>query len=254
MTDGMYTKRNDTIVEMDSNTVNRPYRFTNEQFEELLNRIAAPPPPPAPASGLGNPGPLGLGSFALTTFVLSCFNAGVFIDKRLEPVVLPLALFYGGIAQFAAGMWEFQTSNTFGATAFTSYGCFWMSFAAYVYLIVPTLEASSLNVSDATGLYLLGWTVFTVYMTFAAYRVSKAVLSVFFFLSITFLLLTIGALAPSAGTTRAGGWFGLITAFCAWYSSAAVVINTAHGREVLPVGAYVRRQARANLAAEDLKV
>ncbi|KAI8998014.1 GPR1/FUN34/yaaH family-domain-containing protein, partial [Gaertneriomyces semiglobifer] len=187
---------------------------------------------------LGNPGPLGLGAFALTTFVLSAFNAGVFIDAKLEPVVLPLALFYGGLAQFAAGMWEFKTNNTFGATAFSSYGAFWMSFAGYVFFIVPAIEASAVaeKLHQATGIFLFAWLLFTLYMNVAAWRVSKAVFWVFTWLSITFLLLSIGALAESSRCTKAGGWFGLITAFCAWYGSAAVVINSTYGHEVLPIG------------------
>ncbi|KAI9094006.1 GPR1/FUN34/yaaH family-domain-containing protein [Phlyctochytrium arcticum] len=207
------------------------------QLAQLL-ALLPKPAPPTPPSGLGNPGPLGLAAFATTTFVLSCFNTGVLIDKRLEGVVLPLGLFYGGIAQFAAGMWEYQTNNTFGATAFTSYGAFWMSFAAYVYFIVPTL-AEIPNAHYATGLYLLAWTIFTLYMTVAAWRVSRAVFAVFFFLSITFFFLTVGTLADHSGTHDAGGWFGLITAFTAWYGSGAVVINSTFGRAVLPVGTYV---------------
>ncbi|KAJ3046886.1 Poly [ADP-ribose] polymerase 3 [Rhizophlyctis rosea] len=213
------------------------YTITSEQLDQILNRLA-PPKPILPRTGLGNPGPLGLGAFALTTFTLSCFNAGVFIEKELEGVVLPLALFYGGLAQFAAGMWEYKVENTFGATAFSSYGAFWMSFAAYVYLIVPTLTPAIAN--HATGLFLFAWTIFTLYMWVASFRVSVSVFAVFTGLFPTFLLLTIGALANSPVTTRVGGWFGLATAAAAWYGSAAVVINSTFGRGVMPVGAYSR--------------
>ena len=165
--------------------------ISNEQFEELLGRIGNSN---ANQSVKVNPGALGLGAFALTTFILSIFHAGeYFINIKYEPVVLPVALFYGGLAQFAAGMWEFQTNNTFGATAFTSYGAFWMSFAAYVYLIVPTLISTG-NVNEATGLFLLSWLIFTLYMTVAAFRTSRVLFILFVVLSITFLLLVIGNL------------------------------------------------------------
>src|SRR4051812_22970298 len=89
-------------------------------------------PAAAATAGIADPGPLGLAAFAATTFVLSLFNAKLVKDANLEAVVLPLALFYGGLAQLLAGMWEFKKANTFGATAFASYGSFWLAFAAYV--------------------------------------------------------------------------------------------------------------------------
>ena len=213
-------------------------KLTSEQFEALLTRIAGPSPTTPVPSALGNPGPLGLGAFALTTFMLSVFNAGSnLIDIKLEPVVLPVALFYGGAAQFAAGMWEFRINNTFGATAFTSYGCFWMSFAAYVYLIVPTLKATGHH-QYATGLFLLCWFIFTLYMNVAAFRTSRVLFILFTILNITFLLLIIGNLADSPIVVNVGGWFGIVTAMIAWYGSAAVVINSTWRKELLPIGVW----------------
>jgi succinate-acetate transporter protein len=182
---------------------------------------------------IADPGPLGLAGFALTTFVLSIFNAGI-LDKGLEPVVLPLALFYGGLAQLLAGMWEFAKNNTFGALAFTSYGAFWMSFAAYVKFVVPTLPADSAH--QATGVFLLAWTIFTVYMTVVTLRVSVGLMSVFIPLAITFALLTAGALGQSETVTTIGGYCGLLTACTAWYNSFAGVLNITWGRTVLPLG------------------
>lgn len=194
--------------------------------------------PPAPPTALGNPGPLGLGSFALTTFMLSVFNAGSnLIDPHVEAVVLPVALFYGGIGQFAAGMWEFRINNTFGATAFTSYGCFWMSFAGYIYFIVPQL-ASTGKTYQATGLFLLAWLFFTFYMCIAAFRVSRVLFLLFCALVITFILLIIGALTQTKIVTNVGGWFGIVTAFIAWYASAAVMINTTFGHKIFPLGLH----------------
>jgi uncharacterized protein len=190
--------------------------------------------PTAPADHIADPGPLGLAGFAMTTFVLSCFNAGFFGSKSpLEAVVLPLALFYGGLAQFLAGMWEFRKANTFGAVAFTSYGAFWLSFAAYVKFVAPGLGADA---GSATGLYLLGWTIFTGYMMVASLRVSRAVAAVFVALFLTYLLLTIGSFTGSAGIGVIGGYLGLLTAVLAWYASFAGVINATWKRTVLPVG------------------
>src|SRR5207237_9970188 len=117
---------------------------------------------------VADPGPLGLAAFALTTFVLSMFNADL-VAKGGEPVVLGLALAYGGFAQILAGMWEFRTGNTFGAVAFTSFGAFWLSFAAIFIPGTGILDAlvKANAVGPAVGLYLLGWTIFTGLMFFA---------------------------------------------------------------------------------------
>jgi succinate-acetate transporter protein len=167
----------------------------------------------------------------MTTFVLSVVNAGL-MPKAVEPVVLPLALFYGGFAQLLAGMWEFRKANTFGTVAFTSFGAFWLSFAAYVQFVAPGLGASA---DAATGLFLLGWTIFTAYMTIAAIRTSGAVLAVFVTLLATFIVLTIAEFNGSSALTQAGGWLGILTAVVAWYASFAGVTNATFKRTVLPV-------------------
>ena len=116
---------------------------------------------------VADPGPLGLAAFALTTFVLSMFNSGLVSDKG-EPIVFGLAFAYGGLAQLLAGMWEFRTGNTFGATAFTSYGAFWLSFFVFVTFFadkIPTADAG-----HAVGLYLIAWGIFTAYMFVASLR------------------------------------------------------------------------------------
>lgn len=184
-------------------------------------------------SRIADPGPLGLAAFALTTFVLSVFNAGI-LDQNLEPVVLPLALFYGGLVQLLAGMWEFKKDNTFGALAFSSYGAFWMSFAGYVQFIAPNLPAETAH--QALGVYLLGWTIFTAYMTVVTLRISVGLIAVFIPLAITFLLLTIGAFAQAPAISVVAGVCGLVTAGTAWYNSFAGVLNTTWGRKVLPLG------------------
>lgn len=207
--------------------------LSNEQFRELLSHIGSSS---RTQTGIGNPGALGLGAFALTTFILSVFNAGSYlINIKLEPVVLPVALFYGGLAQFLAGMWEFKVNNTFGATAFTSYGSFWMSFAGYVHFIVPHIKQVG-NVKKATGLFLLAWFIFTLIMNIAASKTSKFLFILFSVLNITFLLLIIGNLAGLPLIINIGGWFGIITAFIAWYGCAAILINSTFKKSLLPLG------------------
>lgn len=153
--------------------------------------------------------------------------------------MLPLALFYGGLAQFLAGMWEFRKANTFGATAFASYGAFWLAFAAYVQFIEPEMMASGVTeaqVTTATGIFLVGWAIFTLYMLFASLRTTGALVGVFATLFLTFTLLAVGDLTGIDAIATAGGFVGLLSALIAWYASAAVVTNATWGRTVLPVG------------------
>ncbi|HEX3360562.1 MAG TPA: acetate uptake transporter [Solirubrobacterales bacterium] len=179
-----------------------------------------------------DPGPLGLAGFALTTFVLSMFNAGL-VSKAGEPVVLGLALAYGGIAQFAAGMWEFRTGNTFGAVAFTSFGAFWVSFWALVTFFAADIPAE--HAGSAIGLFLVAWGIFTAYMFIASLRTTAAVALVFLLLATTFFLLGIGEANESKGLVEVGGWAGILTAAAAWYASFAAVVNSTFGKTVLPV-------------------
>jgi succinate-acetate transporter protein len=180
-----------------------------------------------------DPGPLGLAGFALTTFVLSMFNAGL-VNKASEPVVLGVALAYGGIAQLLAGMWEFRTGNTFGAVAFTSFGAFWISFWALITFFAGDIPAEHLGA--AVGLYLIAWGIFTAYMLIASLRTTIAIAVVFALLTVTFFVLGIGNANESEGLVEVGGWFGLATAVAAWYASFAAVTNSTFGRTVIPVG------------------
>ena len=178
-----------------------------------------------------DPGPLGLAAFAMTTFVLSMFNSNL-VSNKGAPVVLGLALAYGGIVQLLAGMWEFRTGNTFGAVAFSSFGAFWISFWALNVFYAKDITG---NVGHALGVYLWAWAIFTAYMTVAALRVSGAVLLVFVLLTATFILLAIGAVGPHETVTHWGGYIGLATAAAAWYASFAAVVNSTFARTVLPV-------------------
>jgi len=197
--------------------------------------VPAPRPAPAldPGAHIADPGPLGLAAFAGTTFVLSLFNAGLVGNAKLEAVVLPLALLYGGIAQLLAGMWEFKKNNTFGAVAFTSFGAFWISFFYYVRYVAPTLPPADAH--TATGIFLLMWTIFTAYMTIAAIKTNAVLTAVFAALLVTFALLMFGAFTESVTLTHAGGFVGIGVAALGWYGSAAVVVNSTWGRKVLPL-------------------
>jgi succinate-acetate transporter protein len=193
--------------------------------------------PTVAAAAIANPGPLGLAAFALTTFVLSMFNAGL-VSSTAEPIVFGLALAYGGLAQLLAGMWEFRTGNTFGATAFTSYGAFWLSFWAFVQFFekdVPKADAG-----HAVGLYLIAWGIFTTYMFVASLRTTGAVALVFFLLALTFIVLGIGNAGAHTGIVKLGGWIGLATALAAWYASFAEVTNATFGRTVFPTKPLAR--------------
>ena len=197
---------------------------------------AKPEQPETGASAIADPGPLGLAAFAMTTFVLSVFNANIIGTLALVGVVLPLALFYGGLVQILAGMWEFRKNNTFGALAFSSYGAFWIAFAWYLRYVAPTI-APAAREHEALGLFLLAWTIFTAYMLLATFGINKVLTATFACLFTTFLLLAIGFLAapPNANLIKAGGVVGLVTAGLAWYLSAAGVTRASLGRTLLPV-------------------
>jgi succinate-acetate transporter protein len=197
-----------------------------------------------PASAVrptADPAPLGLAAFATTTFILSMINAS-FVGGGVATaagIVAGMAFAYGGIAQFAAGLWEFRNGNTFGATAFCSFGMFWLSF--YLLLHVTASALPKTEIDSAIGLYLWAWAIFTAYMTIASLRTTGAVFAVFLLLTITFILLGIGNSALSGTTSltnstiKIGGYVGLVTAIVAWYASAAGVVNDTWGRVVLPV-------------------
>jgi succinate-acetate transporter protein len=188
------------------------------------------------AKKYSNPAPLGLAGFALTTWLLSMINAGWFSGAGMD-LVLACALAYGGTAQSIAGVMELPRGNTFGATAFLSYGAFWWSFALFVLFLHDKVPASFV------GWYLALWGVFTFYMWIGTFRSPKALQAIFLALWITFFLLAAGEWASSALLHMAGGYMGLLTAALAFYLSAAEIINEAHGHEVLPIGQRVANAA-----------
>ena len=177
-----------------------------------------------------NPAPLGLAGFAMTTWLLSMINAGWFSGDAMN-MVLAVALAYGGTVQMIAGVMELPRGNTFGVTAFLSYGAFWWSFALFVLFLHDKVPAAFV------GWYLFMWGVFTLYMWVATFSAARALRMVFLALWITFFLLAAGEWTGMAILHLAGGYVGLITAVLAFYLSAAEVINEAHQRTVLPIGA-----------------
>jgi succinate-acetate transporter protein len=201
--------------------------ITGEDRFARTQEVTGPAPPT-----IANPAPLGLAAFAMTTFVLSMFNAGL-VGSGGEPIVYGLALAYGGVAQLLAGMWEFRTGNTFGATAFCSYGAFWLSYWAFVQFFAGKVPAA--DAGHAVGLYLIAWGIFTAYMFIASMRTTMAIAAVFILLTITFVVLGIGNAGQHSGIIKAAGWLGLATAVAAWYASFAEVTNATFGRTVFPV-------------------
>lgn len=201
----------------------------------------------APKSSFGNPAPLGLSAFALTTFVLSLINMGT--RNINEPnIVVALAFGYGGLVQLLAGMWEMAVGNTFGATALSSYGGFWLSFAIILtpggFEIVSSLEADGpAPFLNSFGLYLMGWFIFTFILLICTLRSTVAFFLLFFTLDIAFLLLGIGYLefdasGPKSGCIKAGGVFGILAAFLAWYNALAGIADNSNSFFVIPVAHF----------------
>ena len=191
---------------------------------------------------VADPAPLGLGGFALTTFVLSGHNATFIPDL----IWVGLALFYGGLTQLLAGMWEFRNRNVFGATAFSTYGGFWMSFGIFAVLAETSKSFGSAltgaNLPNAAAWFLIAFAIFNTYMLLWSTQVSVAVFLVFLTLEVTEILLAVGNFSEAHGNANngwvhLGGWVGIATAAVAWYASAAGVINGMKGSAILPVGA-----------------
>jgi len=188
-------------------------------------------PPVQPDLTIADPAPLGLAAFALTTFILSLANANVYPSAAAAAVYTAIA--YGGTVQLLAGMWEFKRGNTFGATAFSSFGGFWIT--VFFLVQVGHINPSDPTFSSLMGTFFLGWTIFTFYMLIASLRVSGAVALVFLLLTVTFVLLTIGSFQVKPHIIHAGGWVGVATAAAAWYASFAGVTNSTFRKTIFPV-------------------
>jgi uncharacterized protein len=190
-------------------------------------------PSTAPTPSIADPAPLGLAAFALTTFLLSAVNAG-WANASTGSAWLGYAFAYGGLCQLLAGMWEFRNKNVFGATAFSTYGGFWIGLGIWAWHVAP--GAHGAQAGHDLGWILLAFALFNTYMLIMSTQVSLAVFAVFLTLELTEIILFIGNFAGSTGTVKLGGYVGVITAFVAWYTSAAGVANGVGGRIRLPVG------------------
>jgi len=200
----------------------------------------APPPKPV-TPRIANPSTLGLFSFASTTLILSLFNAGT-RDITAPNAVVGMAVFCGGLAQFMAGMWEFPKGNMFGATAFTSYGAFWMSYATILIpgsgiLAAYTGEAKP-QFANAIGIYLTTWAIVTFLFAVVTLRKSVAFITLFLCLGVTFCLLANGHFYNSTASVKGGGYLGVVTAGIAYYIGLAELL-AAESKAVftMPLGA-----------------
>ena len=193
---------------------------------------------------LANPAPLGLAAFGLTTLVLNVVNSGIISHDDNVSMVWPLGLMFGGLAQLLAGMWEAKKNNTFGMTAFSAFGAFWMALGLLKVLqaggVVAAVSPSGMSV------FLVCWGIFTAYMFVGTIKISHALQAVFGTLVILFFLLAIGQ--HNDTWEKIGGYEGLLCAGTALYTSAALVINDTWGRQVLPLGT-VKPPAQAPASA-----
>jgi uncharacterized protein len=200
--------------------------------------------PATVTTGIADPAPLGLAAFALTTFLLSAINAG-WAKNSTGGDWWGYAIAYGGVIQLLAGMWEFRNRNVFGATAFSSYGGFWIGVGLWLHFIAPTAH-DPLQLNRDLGWILLAFAIFNTYMLIISTQLNMAVFLVFLTLELTEIFLFLGnfttstpALPPDPTSSMlivVGGYVGVITALVAWYASAAGVMNGHKGRVVFPVG------------------
>jgi hypothetical protein len=178
-----------------------------------------------------NPAPLGLLGFGMTTVLLNLHNAGLF---GLGSMILGMGIFCGGLAQIFAGLLEWKKGNTFGTTAFTLYGIFWLSLVGL--LVMPKIGWGEANQNSAMAAYLFIWGLFTLVMFFGTLRISRALQFVFGSLTILFFLLALGDITGSNPIKLIAGWEGIICGLSAMYAALAQVLNEVHGKIILPLG------------------
>ncbi|CAG8618130.1 10689_t:CDS:2 [Paraglomus brasilianum] len=187
---------------------------------------------------ISNPSPLGLSAFAMNTFVYSVYIYGVRgIDR--DNVGVGLALFYGGVIQVLAAMWEMYYGNTFPATVFASYGGFWISFG-FISLpasgILQAFEGDPQMLNNALGMFLVGWTIFTTLMVICALRTNVVLITAFIMLDLTYIMLDCYRFTGETIFNKIGGIFGVITAFIVWYLACAQLLTKETSYFILPVG------------------
>ncbi|WP_198314560.1 acetate uptake transporter [Chitinibacter sp. GC72] len=178
-----------------------------------------------------NPAPLGLMGFGMTTVLLNLHNAGLF---ELNAMILAMGIFYGGLAQVIAGVLESKKNNTFGMTAFTSYGMFWLTLVALI--VFPQWGIAPKASESAMGWYLLMWGIFTAFLFVGTLRMNFITQFIFGSLTLLFALLAIGDFTGSAAIKTIAGYEGIICGAAAIYSAMGQILNEIYGREVLPLG------------------
>lgn len=182
----------------------------------------------------GNPAPLGLACFGMTTVLLNIANAG-FIS--MNSMILSMGIFVGGLAQVMAGFQEWKKNNTFGATAFTAYGFFWLALAGMILLPKTSMGAGFAPDPHAMGFFMLLWGLFTLYMFAATLKLNRMLQTVFLSLTVLFFLLAAAEFSGNASVKTLAGFEGIICGLSACYGSAALILNEVYGRAVLPLGA-----------------
>lgn len=183
-----------------------------------------------------NPAPLGLLAFGLTTVLLNLHNAGIF---EMNSMILAMGIFYGGIAQIVAGIMEVKKNNTFGFTAFVSYGFFWLTLVALI--VMPKLGWANAASENAMIAYLIMWGIFTGLLFFGTLRISKALQFVFATLTILFFLLALGDATGNAALKIFTGYEGIVCGGSAIYTGIGALLNEMYGRQVLPLGLIIKK-------------
>ncbi len=191
---------------------------------------------------LADPAPLGLAGFAFTTFLLSFINVGWLKESDAIGTVIPLAIFWGGLGQLLAGVFEMRKGNTFGFTAFSSYGAFWL-FVAFLLILSQAGLVTLTAVAFGTALLLFG--IFTFYMWIPAMFANLGLNLTFLFLWLAFVFLGLGKVLPMDLATTVGGYFGILAASAAAYTSFAIVANSNLGAGTIPLGPGVPRRHKA---------
>ena len=183
-----------------------------------------------------NPAPLGLFGFGMTTVLLNLHNAGIY---EMNAMILAMGIFFGGMAQVIAGIMESKKNNTFGMTAFTSYGFFWLTLVALI--VMPKLGWIPATSNEGMIAYLIVWGIFTFILFIGTFRISRALQFVFATLTILFFLLAAGDATGNAGLKTFTGYEGIVCGLSAIYTGAAGVLNEVYGKTVLPTGQVVKK-------------
>lgn len=180
-----------------------------------------------------NPAPLGLLGFGMTTILLNIHNAGYY---ELNSMIMGMGIFVGGIAQIFAGLQEWKKNNTFGATAFTAYGSFWLSLVCIWLLPKTSFGAAYKSDETSMGFYLLIWGIFTLFMFFGTLKLNRTLQTVFLSLTVLFFMLAISDFTGNKSLRIIAGYEGIFCGLSAFYGCVALILNELYGRVVLPMG------------------